>query len=142
MFKWISFNEDRFGEVTKLIPTLSRQRRPERGAILNRLDARMMSAQAFEQSGMIDSAITYYEIVLSQEGLHAGEIRARGTLYPFALTRLVLLCVQEGRIERAEQHWNTLVETVTRPDPEVQGLIDEAQATLANAKAMAAAEQE
>jgi len=67
-------------------------------------------------------------------GTNAEQIR---TASSFAHQRLVVLYARMGRLEDARRHWKSFSDTFTRPDPEMQPLVEEARAALASAEGLA-----
>jgi hypothetical protein len=57
--------------------------------------------------------------------------------YSYAHRRLVLVYARMGRLEEARRHWEIFSATFTRPDPEMEPLVEEARAALMSAEAMA-----
>ncbi len=97
---------------------------------------RWFLADAFEKLGHPDSAAVCLERVVSDPAAVYQETYLRGIARPFAHRRLVMLYARMGRIEDANRHWQVFTESVRSPDPELQPLIEEARAALANAHGM------
>ncbi len=85
-------------------------------------------AQAFDQAGVADSALHYYESYLETPSLTRvyGDAFAR----PVALERLGWLYDQRGDLENAALYYARFVELWAEADPELQPRVEAAQARL------------
>src|SRR4029453_10680177 len=98
---------------------------------------RWLVAEAYEQLGHPDSAAAHFERAIApppQGGKNITHIR---TADSFGHRRLVLLYASMGRREEARRHWEFFSATFTRPDAEMQPLVDEARMALASAEDLA-----
>ena len=98
---------------------------------------RWLVAEAYEQLGRPDSAAAYFERAIAsppEGGTDFAQVRMASS---FAHRRLVLLYARMGRLEEARRHWVAFSATLTRPDPEMAPLVEEARAALASAEGMA-----
>jgi len=96
---------------------------------------RWLVARAHERLGQPDSAIAFYERMLGP-GLSA--IDLTGLVHPFVHQRLAVLHAGRGELAEAERHLAVLERDVTRPDPEVRRLIDEARDAVRGVRGQAA----
>jgi len=85
---------------------------------------RWLVASAYERLGQPDSAMAFYERML---GPGSPQLDLVGLTHPFVHQRLAVLHAQKGELVEAERHLAILERDVTRPDPEVRRLIDEAR---------------
>ena len=135
---WIAARAGRPDETVDLLGPAALQG-DDIGSVLlrsNRVLKRWLVAEAYESLGRPDSAAAYFELAMSPIGSTAALMEAR-IAHSYAHRRLVLLHVRMGRLEEARRHWESFSATVTRPDPEILPLIEEARAALASAEGMA-----
>jgi hypothetical protein len=98
---------------------------------------RWLAAQAYERLDQPDSAVAMY---LRMLGPDVPIYSLIGLVHPFVHQRLVLLYARMGRLEDAERHLAILERDVTRPDPDVRRLLDEARDAVRITRSMARAE--
>ena len=91
---------------------------------------RWLSAVAYEELGVNDSAAVFFESVLSPTLLYAQELIRFGIPFSFAHFRLGNLYTQLEQFDRAEEHYLTFLKTFTQPDPEYEYMVTEARAAL------------
>jgi tetratricopeptide (TPR) repeat protein len=88
-------------------------------------------AQAFEATGDLDSAVTFYEKLASpMEMARRYDFYGAGLTYSFAHQRLVILYSELGRVEDARRVWAVFQATFSNPDPELVHLVEEARAAV------------
>jgi len=92
---------------------------------------RWMVASAHERLGHPDSAIVFYERML---GPGSPQHDLVGLTHPFVHQRLAVLRARKGELAEAERHLAVLERDVTRPDPEVRHLIDQARDAVGEAR--------
>jgi hypothetical protein len=100
---------------------------------------RWLVAEAFAAAGRADSATTYFGLMLDPPGRPPNVVVTNGLIEPYVRARLVRLLAGSGRVADARREWETLTDTVTRPDPEMVTMLDETRAALQAAGAMQAA---
>jgi serine/threonine-protein kinase len=100
---------------------------------LDRVDGMFMRwivARAYDDLGLADSAAAYLELVLDPTRMAFMHYPLRGIPYPFAHYRLARLYERRGMPDRALEHWQALIETLSQPDTETEPLRKEAEAAV------------
>jgi tetratricopeptide (TPR) repeat protein len=135
---WIAARAGRFAETIRLLGPSARQGDDIGSALSpsNRVLKRWLVAEAYESLGRLDSAAVYFVLAMSPLG-NPEALRDARMAYSYAHRRLVLVYARMGRLEEARRHWEIFSATFTRPDPEMEPLVEEARAALMSAEAMA-----
>jgi hypothetical protein len=139
---WIAARAGRWNDVVRLMAQPAREGsdRGREGATIPCYDRigtpaeRWLVAQAYERLDQPDSAAAFYVRML---GPDVPGVNLIGLVHTFVHQRLVLLYARMGRLDEAEQHLAILERDVTRPDPDVLRLLDEARAAVRSARGMA-----
>jgi tetratricopeptide (TPR) repeat protein len=92
--------------------------------------SRWLVADAYDRLGRPDSAVAYFELLISPRRLHFAEARREGFAYSFALRRLALIYTRQGDRPRAREYWRNFLATFTNPDPELEPMVTEARSEL------------
>jgi len=81
--------------------------------------------------GRLDSATAFFKTMTTATRSNALQgADSRGLVHSFALRRIALLEEQLGQADSARVHWEQFLRTFTRPDPEFQPWVAEAQRKL------------
>ncbi len=100
---------------------------------LDRVDGMFMRwivARAYDDLGLADSATAYLELTLDPTRMSVMHYALRGIPYPFAHHRLAQLYERRAMPDRALEHWQALLETLSQPDTETEPLRKEAEAAV------------
>ncbi len=124
--------EGRPADLVRLLRPLADGRAS--GAPVYAQAAQWSLAAAYERQGQLDSAAAQLERLAAWQGSRGGGGSMRGLTHSFAHQRLILLYARLGRIEDARRYWQVFSTTFTQPDPEMQHIVDEARAALAEAE--------
>jgi tetratricopeptide (TPR) repeat protein len=99
------------------------------------LSLRSLAAEAYANTGQLDSAIALTELTLRPTRMPGNEFALRGLVTSFAHRRAALLLARAGRPQDAEGHWRAFLAAMSRPDAELAGWIREAQRSLGTSRA-------
>ena len=88
---------------------------------------RWLVAEAYEHMGRLDSAAAFFKTMTTATRSNYLQADSRGLVHSFALRRLALLEERLGQADSARAHWERFLHTFTRPDPEFQPWVAEAQ---------------
>jgi hypothetical protein len=94
-------------------------------------------ADAFEHLGQPDSAAAYLGTALDPVGQPEQVLFARGLAWSFLHRRLASLHSRTGRIDVAEYHLEILTKELTRPDPALRAVVEDARREVVAMRAMA-----
>ena len=84
---------------------------------------RWILAEAYERSGILDSAATYLELAIAPTRVPFSHLALRGLVYPFAERRLAILYTRMGQPDKAQRHRAAFESAFLTPDPELKPLL-------------------
>ena len=122
---WIEATGKRWTEVRRLLgpAALGGEHDGSSPAQVASLATRWLLADAYEQTGMLDSAAAYLELAIAPTRVPFSHLSLRGLAYPFAQRRLALLYGRMGRQEVAQERWRAFAGAFTTPDPDLKQLM-------------------
>jgi tetratricopeptide (TPR) repeat protein len=121
----ISRAEGRWHEVRALLgpAALQGEHDGSNPAQVASLGTRWLIAEAYAQTGLLDSAATYLELAIAPTRVPFSHLALRGFAYPFAQRRLALLYGKLGRHEKAMERHKAFATAFTDPDPDLRPLM-------------------
>jgi len=92
----------------------------------------LLLAEGYEQTGQLDSAAAYFELLGTPgEYVRRDEIERAGLTYSFAHFRRGRILTEIGKTEEAREAWLTFLDAFTDPDPDYEWMVTEANESLA-----------
>ena len=122
---WIAATEGRWPQVRRLLgpAALRGENDGSSPAQVSSLATRWLLADAYQEAGLLDSAVAYLDLAIAPTRGPFSHLALRGLAYPFAQRRLAILYGKIGRAEVAQERWRAFAIAFTTPDPDLKQLM-------------------